>query len=71
MDGAVWHTSVGSINLYEKLNIPILILGPYSYDGAPVELFFSFLKRGNLNPDKEPLSKSKSILFLIIPVEYL
>ena len=43
----------------ERLNIPTIISGPYSYDGAPIELFFATLKKGNLNPNDEQLSKSK------------
>ena len=45
--------------MLERLNIHTIISGPYSYDGAPIELFFACLKRGNLNPDDKPLSKSK------------
>ena len=52
-DGATWHTAPKIISVYERLNIPVLILSPYSYDGAPIELFFSLLKRGNLNPGNE------------------
>ena len=70
LDGAVWHTSVHSIEVYEKLNIPVIISGPYSYDGCPIELFFASLKRGNLNPDNHHLSKSKYILFYLILAEY-
>ena len=64
LDGAVWHTSRRSIEVYEQLNIPVLIAGPYAYDGCPIELFFSGLKRGNLNPEFVPLSKSKYIFFI-------
>ena len=71
LDGALWHTSEETINTLERLNIPSIIMGPYSYDGAPVELFFSALKRGNLNPEEVYLSKSKYILFILILAEYL
>ena len=64
LDGALWHTSKRSIEVYEELNIPVIIAGPYSYDGCSIELFFSCLKRANLNPDCLPLSKSKYILFI-------
>ena len=47
--------------MLERLNIPAIIMGPYGYDAAPVELFFSALKRGNLNPEEMPISKSKFI----------
>ena len=71
LDGAVWHTSRRSLEVYEELNIPVMVAGPYAYDGCPIELFFSGLKRGNLNPDCVPLSKSKYILLYLILVEYL
>ena len=71
LDGAVWHTSANFLLMYETLNIPVIISGPYSYDGSPIEKVFSYLKRGNLNPDGLPLSKSKYIYFHLILVEYL
>ena len=71
LDGAVWHTSKETIETLERLNIPSIIIGPYGYDVAPVELFFSALKRGNLNQNNIPLSKSKFILFSKILLEYL
>ena len=55
----------------ERLKIPHIISGPYSYDAAPIELYFSAIKRGNLNPDNISTSKSKYIIFFLIPVEYL
>ena len=67
LDGAVWHTSKHSIEVYEELNIPVIIAAPYSYDGCPIELFFASLKQGNLNPEGVPLSKSKYILFISNP----
>ena len=34
------------------------MLGPYSYDVAPCELFFSAFKRADVNPTKLPTGKS-------------
>ena len=53
------------------MNIPTTISGPYSYDGAPIELFFAALKKGNINPLDIPVSKSKYIILYLIPVEFL
>ena len=50
LDGAKYYTSTSTLELLEKLNIPTIISGPYSFDASPIELFFAFLKRGNLNP---------------------
>ncbi len=55
----------------DRLKIPYVISGPYSYDGAPIELYFSAIKRGNLNPDNLQTSKSKFNTYLLILVEYL
>ena len=70
-DGAMWHTSNSTIAVYERLNIPVLISAPYSYDGSPIELLFSCLKRGDINPDDLPLTKSKFYLLNLILVGYL
>ena len=29
----------------EKLKVPLIFTGPYSFDGSPVERVFSYLKR--------------------------
>ena len=50
LDGASWHTSRETRATLERLNIPAMISAPYGYDGAPIELFYACLKRGNLNP---------------------
>ena len=39
------------------MNLPIIFSGPYSYSTAPVELVFSALKFGDLNPQKLPTGK--------------
>jgi len=49
------------MKILERLNIPCIISGPYSYDGSPIELFFAAFKRGNINPEEKPVSKSKYI----------
>ena len=59
MDGAPYHCSSEMFSVYRRLNIPIVILGPYSYSGAPVERAFAFLKRTNINADGYPVTGSK------------
>ena len=71
LDGASWHTSRETIEVIERLKIPIIISAPYSYDAAPIERFFAYLKRGNLNPDGLSLTKSKYFDLFLILVEYL
>ena len=34
------------------------MMGPYSYDAAPCELFFAAFKRADINPSKVPLGKA-------------
>ena len=41
LDGAPYHTSKTTMDILEELRIPVMILGPHSYDAAPVELFFA------------------------------
>ena len=70
-DGAMLHTSNFTIAVYERLNIPVFISVSYSYDGNPIELLFSCLKRRDINPDDLPLTKSKFYLLNLILVGYL
>ena len=71
LDGASWHMSNDTSWTLTRLKIPHIISGPYSYDAAPIELYFAAIKRGNMNPDNLPTSKSKFISYLLILVEYL
>ena len=59
IDGAVYHTAALTMELFEELDVPLVVSAPYSYDASPIELYFASLKRGDLNPDRLPLSKSK------------
>jgi len=45
------------MRLYESLRIPIIFSGPHSYDAAPCELFFSYFKSVDLNPERLSLGK--------------
>jgi hypothetical protein len=44
--------------MLKRLQIPIMVLGPYSYDAAPAELFFAAFKKADINPNKIPLGKT-------------
>ena len=65
LDGASWHTSRETIEVIERLKIPIIISAPYSYDAAPVERFFAYVKRGNINPDGFQNPKNKNTFLMI------
>ena len=57
LDNARYHSSSGIMRLFESLRIPIIYTGPHSYDFAPCELWFSYFKSANFNPDRLPLGK--------------
>ena len=40
---------------FDKLKLPIMIMGPYQFKMAPIELFFSYIKGLDLNPLKSKL----------------
>jgi hypothetical protein len=61
LDGASYHRSNATLDLFKQLNIPTMISGPYQYDGAACELLFAALKKGDLNPRGLRLSKKVSI----------
>ena len=56
-DGASYHRSNEVLEAFQKQGMRVLILGPYSFTGAPIELYFAALKRGDLNPLKETLGR--------------
>lgn len=51
LDGVSYHKSAPTRQLFDDLGIKVILLSPYSYSGAPVELFFGYLKKANLNPE--------------------
>ena len=56
-DGASYHTSKRTKSLCETLKIPLMVLGPYSYDMAPAELLFAKLKSTDLHPGEIAVGK--------------
>ena len=57
LDGAKYHKTPDVRLLLRRLGINHIISGPYAYDSAPCELFFSYFKRQQLNPTWEPTGK--------------
>ena len=51
-DGAPYAQSGALMNVLKSLQIPYMILGPYSYNVAPIELLFGAIKTGFNNPDQ-------------------
>ena len=57
LDGAKYHTSTATRQMLKTLGVNYIISAPYSYDTAPVELFFGYFKQEQINPDKEKTGK--------------
>ena len=66
--GAPYHRAKGTKEMLERLRIPLTMMGPYSYDAAPCELFFSAFKRADINPNKVASGKThfKQVVELVI-----
>ena len=60
LDGARYHTSELMREYLRKLQLQVVFSAPYSYQSAPIELLFSQLKLGELNPEREPTGKKVS-----------
>ena len=50
MDGASYHQDQETLDTLKEFRVPVMFLGPHSYDAAPIETFFSYIKRVNLHP---------------------
>ena len=57
-DGASYHKATATKKTLERLRVPIMLMGPYSYEAAPCELFFAAYKADDVNPEKVPLGKT-------------
>ena len=68
MDGAKYHLGSDVRSYMRKMELSVIWSGPYSYDGAPIEMVFGHLKLGELNMEQWPTGKKVSIwiLFLIL-----
>ena len=56
-DNASYHSNPRTKRLLERLRIPLMFLGPYSYDMAPAELLFAKLKTADLHPGEIAVGK--------------
>ena len=52
LDGASYHNSRPTIQVFERLRIPVMFLAPHSYNVAPCELYFAWFKAEDINPRK-------------------
>ena len=57
LDNASWHTNPEIKQRLAKMDLPICWSGPYAYSSASIEMMFSFLKLGDLNPARLPTGK--------------
>ena len=57
LDGAKYHRSTDTLAACKELQIPYMISGPYSYNVAPCEYWYSLFKRVNINPRKVKTGK--------------
>ena len=56
-DGAKYHGSEQTRAAVRSLGIKLIQSGPYSYSAASIEMLFSVLKLGELNPEHKPTTK--------------
>ena len=56
------------MQMLERLRVPITMSGPYSFDTAVAELFFSKFKADDINPNAVPVSKThfQQVVHLVI-----
>ena len=52
LDGASYHNSKSTVQVFEQCKIPVMFLGPHSYNVSPAELYFAWFKKVDLNPRK-------------------
>jgi hypothetical protein len=57
LDNAPYHTAETTMKLLERLRIPVMFLGPHSYNIAPCEIFFAKFKSVNINPGRMPMGR--------------
>ena len=57
LDGAAYHMSGDTLATMKSLRIPVMFLGPHSYNCAACELLFAALKSTHLNVDGVPTGR--------------
>ena len=50
LDNASFHKSSETRENFRAMKVPVMFLGPYSFNMAAVEKLFSFIKNRDLNP---------------------
>ena len=56
LDGAPYHTGNDLKRWLAALGVRVIYSGPYSFDAAPCEKVFAFLKRGYFLTERERLT---------------
>ena len=56
-DNAPYHASDETRAAVQALGLNLIYSAPYSYSAAPIEMLFSGLKLGELNPERLPTGK--------------
>ena len=57
MDNAGYNTAAETKAQIQRLRMPVVHSGPYSYDAAPIERFFGYFKQGRVMPESDPSGK--------------
>ena len=57
MDGAPAHKDKGVSEFLQQQGVQTVVLAPYGYNIAPIELFFAHFKQGNLNQARQAVGK--------------
>ena len=57
IDNATYHKSAQMLKIFKQLRLPIMFLGPNSYNTAVCEMVFAALKTVDLNSDRLKLGK--------------
>ena len=52
IDNATWHVTQEVYDTFARNNMSVCFTAPYSFASSPVELVFSRLKSGELNPER-------------------
>lgn len=61
LDGASYHKSDWISSKIRELQLPVLYIGPYAFDLAPVERVFAYIKCVNLNSTQKNLSARSGV----------
>ena len=57
LDNARYHASDAMKEYFRKMEVDVIYTGPYSFTSAPIEMLFSALKRGEINPEQDQTGK--------------